>query len=88
MRVIEVYNGDTPTENLSGCVYTGEIMKIGYDSGRGKDEIIRTFHVLRGKRTPKFEVRDCGDHYIKANYRTFDCIDKKTLEIVRDVKDE
>lgn len=87
MRIIEVYNDEVKEKDLPGCSYTGEVMKIGYDGWKG-NVIERTFYVVSGKRTPKFEVRDCGDHYIKANYRTFDFIDKKTHEIIRDVKDE
>lgn len=87
MRVIEVYSTEISGEAPDGFEYTGEIIKIGYEASKN-DEIVRTFYVLKGKKTPQFEVRDCGDHYIKANYSTFDYIDKKTLEIEKDVKDK
>lgn len=87
MRVVEVYNEAITDEAPKGFSYTGEVMKIAYDKGR-TDEMVRTFRVLRGKYTPQFEVRDCGDHYIKANYRTYDWINKNTFEIMRDVEDE
>lgn len=88
MRVVEVYSTDISNSTcLPGFEYTGEVIKIGYEACKN-EEIIRTFYVLRGVRTPQFEVRDCVDHYIKANYSTFDYINKKTLEIIKDVEDE
>lgn len=88
MRVVEVCSNVAIKEPCpEGFLHTGELMRIAYDKGR-KDELIRTFYVLRGKYTPQFQVRDCGTHYIKANYSTFDWIDKNTFEIIRDVEDE
>lgn len=88
MRIVDVYRSDVVDEPCpEGFLHTGEVMEIAYDKGR-KDELIRKFYVLRGKYTPKFEVRDCGDHYIKANFQTFDWIDKNTFEIIKDVQDE
>lgn len=37
--------------------------------------------------TPCGCARDCGDHYIIARYSSFDSVDKKTLEITKDVED-
>lgn len=87
MIVLDVYREEVQEKCLPGFTYTGDTITIGYDGWEG-EVIERVFHVIKGKRTPKFEVRGCGDHYIKANYRTFDWIDKKTHEIIRNVKDE
>lgn len=38
--------------------------------------------------TPTGCARDCGDHYIIARYSSYDRVDKKTLEIVKDVEDK
>lgn len=87
MRVVEVCRNVATKERCpEGFHYTGEVMRIAYDKRRN-DELIRTFYVLRGKYTPQFRVRDCGDHYIKANWSTFDYINKNTLEVIRDVED-
>lgn len=37
--------------------------------------------------TPYGCVRDCGDHYIIANYSSFDRIEKGTFAITKDVDD-
>lgn len=37
--------------------------------------------------TPFGTARDCGDHYIIARYSRFDRLDKKTMEVTRDVED-
>lgn len=88
MRVVEVRHNEVINEPCpKGFLHTGEVMRIAYDKGRS-DELIRTFYVLRGKYTPQFQVRDCGDHYIKSNYSTFDYINKNTLEVIKDVSDE
>lgn len=38
--------------------------------------------------TPFGTARDCGDHYIIARYSRYDRVDKKTMEITRDVEDK
>ena len=38
--------------------------------------------------TPYGCVRDCGDHYIKANYSSYDRIEKGTFVITKDVDDK
>lgn len=38
--------------------------------------------------TPSGCVRDCGDHYIVAQYSRYDRVDKKTLEKTCDVEDK
>lgn len=87
MRVVDVRFAKEINERCpKGFLHTGEVMRIAYDNGR-KDELIRTLYVLKGGYTPKFQVRDCGDHYIKANWSTFDYINKNTLEVIRDVED-
>lgn len=87
MRVAEIYNEIIEEPCIDGFTYTGETIKIAYDIGRNR-EIFRTLHVLKGDYTPQFELRDCGDHYIKANFSTFDYIDKETLHIEKDVQDD
>lgn len=37
--------------------------------------------------TPYGTARDCGDHYILAQYDRYDRVDKKTMEITKDVED-
>lgn len=37
--------------------------------------------------TPFGTARDCGDHYIIARYSRFDRLDKKTMDVTRDVED-
>ena len=37
--------------------------------------------------TPTGCARDCGDHYIVARYSRYDSVDKKTLNITKDVED-
>lgn len=73
-------------QDWKGFEYTGEIIEIEYpDSMTGT--ITNGYRVVKGKFTPYGGIRDCGDHYIKANYSTYDRIDKETLEITKDVED-
>lgn len=37
--------------------------------------------------TPTGCARDCGDHYIIARYSRYDRVDKKTLQVTKDVED-
>lgn len=65
-----------------GFTLTGETLTLG--SARENT----TYVVFKGRFTPYPAVRDCGDHYIKAQYSQYDRIDKETLEITEDVEDE
>lgn len=38
--------------------------------------------------TPLGCFRDCGDHYIKANWSSYDRYEKKTFKLTKDVEDE
>lgn len=67
--------------NCNGMKMTGETLTLGNKNDNC------TYVVFTGKRTPYGYVRDCGDHYIKAQYSRYDSIDKETLEITRDVED-
>ena len=48
---------------------------------------ITVYVIFRGSWTRYGTVRDCGDHYIKANYSSYSRIDKNTLEITNNVED-
>lgn len=37
--------------------------------------------------TPTGCARDCGDHYIIARYSSYDRLDKKTLQLTKNVED-
>ena len=66
---------------------TGEKIRFHYEYDNGHAEST-TYLVIKGKYTPYMSVRDCGDHYIKANYSSYDWIDKKTLLVIHDVEDK
>lgn len=38
--------------------------------------------------TPSGCVRDCGNHYIIARYSSYDSVDKKTMDVTKDVEDK
>lgn len=44
--------------------------------------------VIKERYTPSFCARDCGDHFILANYDRYDRVDKSTFEITKDVEDK
>lgn len=67
--------------NINGMKMTGETLTLGDENSNC------TYVVFKGRRTPYGYVRDCGDHYIKAQYSRYDSIDKETLEITVDVED-
>lgn len=87
MKVKRVYTVPVGKQDWKGFEYTGEIVEIEYTSEHPGMVETHGFRVVRGRFTPYMGVRDCGDHYIKANYSSYDRIDKKTLEIIRDVED-
>lgn len=87
MKVKRIYTESVEKQDWEGFEYTGEVIEIEYqDSISGT--ITNAYRVVKGKFTPYMGIRDCGDHYIKANYSSYDRIDKKTFEIVRDVEDK
>lgn len=86
MKVKQIYKKPVVTQDWKDFEYTGEIIEIEYQD-QAKRTITNSYRVVKGKFTPYYSIRDCGDHYIKANYSTYDRIDKETLEITRDVED-
>ena len=68
--------------NRKGYEMTGETLTLGDENEN------TTYIVFKGDWTRYNTVRDCGDHYIKAQYSRYDSIDKESLEITRDVEDE
>ena len=67
--------------NRKGYHMTGETLTLG------DERESCTYVVFKGSWTRYNTVRDCGDHYIKAQYSRYDRIDKETLEIIKDVED-
>lgn len=67
--------------NRTGYKMTGETLTLGDENSNS------TYVVFKGSYTRYDTVRDCGDHYIKAQYSRYDRIEKATLEITRDVED-
>lgn len=61
---------------------------IGMMEEENEDRII--VKMKRGYKgfTPYGVARDCGNHYIIARYSRYDSVDKKTLEIAKDVEDK
>ena len=74
--------GNKKWYNRKGYTMTGETLTLG------DERQSTTYVVFKGDWTRYNTVRDCGDHYIKAQYSRYDRIDKQTLEITRDVEDE
>lgn len=76
-----------------GYTCTGETLEEHYEEELGRESGGQTLVVFKaiskGKKhfTPYGMCRDCGDHYIIARWSRYDRIDKKTLEITRDVED-
>lgn len=87
MKALAVGTIERTAENrkyfeIRGLKMTGETLTLGDPNGSNC-----TYVVFSGRCTPYGYVRDCGDHYIKAQYSRYDRIDKATLEITRDVED-
>ena len=61
---------------------------VGMMEEENEDRII--VKMKRGHKgfTPYGVARDCGNHYIIARYSSCDSVDKKTLEVTKDVEDE
>lgn len=68
--------------NRKGYKMTGETLKLGEPG-----VMVCEYVVFKGTWTRYGTVRDCGDHYIKAEYSSYTRIDKETLEITYDVED-
>ena len=66
-----------------GLTPTGELLEVLGDNG----EHIATKAVFTGTFTAHGAIRDCGDHYIAAQYSRYDRIDKDTMRVTKDVPD-
>lgn len=93
MKKMEFYKLSERKNNEAGKVayvykkhtFAEELLEYHYeDMGH---ECVSVYCVLKGNWTPYGAVRDCGDHYIKANYSSYDRIDKVTFQVTRDVED-
>ena len=62
---------------------TGELLEVLDDNGRH----IATTVVFTGMFTAYGALRDCGDHYIAAQYNRYDRINKDTMRVTKDVPD-
>lgn len=82
MKVTRIYTKPVEKQDWKGFEYTGEIVEIEYLSEPLRMVETVSLRVVKGKFTPYMGIRDCGDHYIKANYSSYDRIEKGTLEIV------
>ena len=78
---IELSEKNQKWYNREGYKMTGETLQLGNERENC------TYVVFKGSWTRYDNVRDCGDHYIKAGYSGYDRIDKETLEITKDVED-
>ena len=93
MRVLSIGKIETNESNRAwyerkGYTMTGETIEI--EEGpylEGENSSITVYVIFRGSWTRYGTVRDCGDHYIKANYSSYSRIDKNTLEITNNVED-
>lgn len=82
---IEKNEENTKWYNRKGYSMTGETLAFRYnDMGHDCETV---YVVFKGSWTRSGTVRDCGDHYIKANYSSYTRIDKNTLEVTEDVED-
>ena len=79
---IELTEANRKWYNRKGYEMTGETLTLGDENEN------TTYIVFKGTWTRYGTVRDCGDHYIKAQYSRYDSIDKESLEITRDVEDK
>ena len=78
---IELSDQNVKWYNREGYKMTGETLTLGDENQNC------TYVVFKGRYTRYDTVRDCGDHYIKAQYSRFDRIDKGSLLITCDVED-
>lgn len=79
---IELTEENKKFYNREGYHMTGDTLKLG-----DPETSCCVYIVFTGDWTRYGTVRDCGDHYIKAQYSRYDRIDKETLEITTDVED-
>lgn len=71
-----------------GYHMTGELLCMDWrDEKDAVGCVYCEYVVFKGSWTRYDTIRDCGDHYIWARYSRYDRIDKKTLEVTRDVED-
>jgi hypothetical protein len=78
---------NTKWYDRKGYHMTGETLDIRYTDIDGK-ESGTVYVVFKGTWTRYGTIRDCGDHYIKANYSSYSRIDKDTLQVTEDVEDK
>lgn len=69
-------------QDWNGFEYTGELIEFKNDRGE-----TCVYRVIKGKFTPYGSIRDCGDHYIKANHSSYSRIEKSTMRVTGDVED-
>lgn len=73
----------------AGFKPTGEALTVEYREEQNRDWGSCTYAVMTGKNwTPYGMCRDCGDHYIIANWSSYDRIEKGTLVRTHDVEDK
>lgn len=87
MKVLGIGRIEKTEENkkyfeINGMKMTGETITLGEPNGTQCEYV-----VFKGRTTPYGYVRDCGDHYIKAQWSRYDRIDKDTFKITHDVED-
>jgi hypothetical protein len=71
-----------------GYHITGEILCYDWrDEEKAAGCVYCEFVVFKGSWTRYDSVRDCGDHYIRAKYSSYERIDKETLDVTKDVED-
>lgn len=71
------FSGCHPNFNVLGFLVTSFVSKIILKPKRGKKGF-----------TPYDCVRDCGDHYVIAQYASYTRVDKKTGEMTYNVEDK
>ena len=77
---------------FTGYKPTGEILEHSWMEEQGRDGGATGYVVFKSTSnrtnwTPYGMCRDCGDHYIIANWSSYDRIDKATLTRTHDVED-
>ena len=76
--------------NRKGYHMTGETLSLEANPYEDVGGLPTTtvYVVFKGSWTRYGTIRDCGDHYIKAEYSSYTRIDKDTLKVTFDVEDE
>lgn len=70
------------TRMNKGFKATQDCLRVEREDGSAE-----TYVIMKGRYTAYGMVRDCGDHYIRAKYSSYERIDKETLEVTQDVED-